>query len=94
MLKKGYYSPRRRAAMLRGEDIVHVVVFERDEWMCHLCGEAIDPRLRGDNWMRATIDHIIDLCAGGTHTYDNVRAAHWLCNMRKAGNLPRSITAG
>lgn len=77
--------------MLRGEDINHLQVFERDNWTCYLCEQAIDPRLRGDAWMRATIDHVVPLCKGGEHTYDNVRASHWLCNMGKADQI---ITPG
>lgn len=77
--------------MARGEEINHLLVFERDGWVCHLCSEPIDRRLRGDAWMRATVDHVVDLSRGGSHTYDNTRAAHWLCNMEKAGNLPKLV---
>lgn len=87
MLKKGYYSPKRRAIMLNGEDIIHLEVFERDEWICHLCNGKIDRNLRGDAWMRATLDHVVPLCKGGTHTYDNVKASHWRCNMEKGDRL-------
>jgi 5-methylcytosine-specific restriction endonuclease McrA len=77
--------------MLRGDDIVHLEVFERDNWICHLCTQQIDPRLRGDAWMRATIDHVIPLCRGGSHTWDNVKAAHWKCNMQKGDQLTLGI---
>lgn len=83
MLRKGYYSPKRRARMLAGDDIDHLVVFERDEWICHICNNLIDRHLRGEAWMRATLDHVIPLARGGTHTWDNVKASHWLCNMQK-----------
>lgn len=73
--------------MREGEDIDHLTVFERDEWMCYLCDQKIDRNLRGDAWMRVTLDHVIPLCRGGTHTYDNVKAAHWLCNMQKGDKL-------
>ena len=87
MLKKGYYSRKRRAIMLAGDDIDHLTVFERDEWICNICHKLIDRTLRGDNWWRATLDHIIPLCKGGTHTWDNVAAAHWKCNMDKSDRL-------
>jgi len=77
--------------MARGEKIDHLAVFERDEWTCNICGERINKRLRGDAWMRATLDHIIPLSRGGTHTYDNVAAAHWLCNMDKGDSLPSDL---
>lgn len=78
--------------MARGEKIIHLVVFERDEWICNICSELIDKRLRGNNWMRATLDHVIPLSRGGTHTYDNVAAAHWRCNMEKGNQLTLSVS--
>lgn len=78
--------------MAQGEKIIHLVVFERDEWICNICKELIDRRLRGNSWMRATLDHIIPLSKGGAHTYDNVAAAHWLCNMKKGDQLTLSAT--
>lgn len=86
-MARKYHSKKRRAAMARGEKIVHLLVFQRDEWTCHLCSKIIDKYLRGDSWMRATLDHVIPLSKGGTHTYDNVAAAHWLCNMAKGDRL-------
>jgi 5-methylcytosine-specific restriction endonuclease McrA len=80
--------------MAKGDDIDHLAVFERDEWMCGICHAKIDRRLRGDNWWRATLDHITPLCKGGTHTYDNVQAAHWHCNMSKGGRLAEEFAAG
>lgn len=86
-MRKGYYSRKRRAQMRQGEEIIHLLVFERDEWICHICKSLIDRHLRGDSWWRATVDHVIPLSKGGTHTYDNVAAAHWVCNMKKGDRL-------
>lgn len=77
--------------MLKGDDIIHLVVFERDEWICNICTQLIDRNLRGDSWWRATLDHIIPLSRGGTHTYDNVAAAHWKCNMEKGDRLTLEV---
>lgn len=74
--------------MRKGDDIKHLVVFERDEWICHLCNTLIDRHRRGDDWMRATLDHVVPLSRGGTHTYENTAAAHWICNMEKGNSLP------
>lgn len=74
--------------MAEGDDICHVTVFERDDWLCHLCENRINKRLRLPNWWAATIDHVVPLSEGGTHTWDNVRAAHALCNWAKSGNVP------
>lgn len=58
-------------------------VFIRDNWVCHLCGEAIDPDLPRTDSMGATIDHVMPLARGGDDSLENVRAAHFLCNVRK-----------
>lgn len=86
-MRKRYYSAKRRAVMQRGDDICHLTVFERDEWMCHLCDTLIDRKLRGDAWMRATLDHVVPISRGGLHVYENVKAAHWRCNMEKGDQL-------
>ncbi|WP_374215369.1 HNH endonuclease [Streptomyces sp. NEAU-Y11] len=40
-----------------------------------------------DMWC-ATPDHRVPLTAAGTHTVDNVRPAHWICNLRKGDYFP------
>lgn len=63
-------------------------IFERDGWICHICGDPIDPTLKFPHRMSASTDHVIPL-AGllGTDEPDNVKAAHWICNMRKTDKL-------
>jgi 5-methylcytosine-specific restriction endonuclease McrA len=76
---------------------LRAVVYERDGWECQmpecLCpdGRALDAALRGTNdpWA-PTIDHVIELAAGGGSSRDNVRAAHRQCNMANAAELSRS----
>jgi 5-methylcytosine-specific restriction endonuclease McrA len=87
-VKKGYYSRSRRRAMRRGEQINHTEVFDKFGWVCHLCGQLISRYAGPEDWMRVTLDHVIPLSRGGTHTYDNVRPAHWRCNMDKGDSLP------
>ncbi|PWD41354.1 hypothetical protein ACN93_19585 [Gordonia paraffinivorans] len=65
-------------------------VFERDAWICHLCGELIpetlrSPRILGGTYepLAPVVDHVIPLSKGGPHTLQNCRAAHWTCNARK-----------
>lgn len=86
-MKRGYYSPKRRAIMARGEEINHTEVFEAHGWVCHLCGDDIDRFAPRDGWMRATLDHIIPLSRGGEHVWDNVAPAHWICNMEKGNRF-------
>jgi 5-methylcytosine-specific restriction endonuclease McrA len=64
-----------------------VDVFERDGWICGLCGEAIDPELKFPHPMSASVDHIIPLARGGPHTMLNVQAAHLRGNIVKRDNV-------
>lgn len=60
-----------------------VEVFERDGWICGICHGPVDPELIWPNRMMATIDHIVPVVQGGTHTLANVRLAHLSCNTRR-----------
>lgn len=82
-----YYSPKRRAIYAAGDKIDHLVLFEMHAWICWVCDEKINKRLRFPNYMAATIEHIIPLAQGGTHTWDNVAPAHARCNFEKGASL-------
>lgn len=86
-----YYSPKRRAIYAQGDMIDALCLFELHGWICHLCRDKIDRRLRMPNWNAATIDHIVPLAQGGTHTWDNVAPAHARCNFKKADGLDSAL---
>ncbi|MFC6012692.1 HNH endonuclease [Nocardia lasii] len=74
-------------------------VFERDGWICHLCGDPIPEPLRTTRVLGGkhdplspAVDHVIPLSRGGPHTMENCRAAHWTCNARKF-NIERAETS-
>lgn len=61
-------------------------VIERDKNVCQICGKPCDRNSK--DWgvigsMYPTIDHIVPLAKGGTHTWNNVQLAHALCNSTK-----------
>lgn len=58
-------------------------IFQRDGWRCHLCARRVDPLAKWPDQMCASIDHLIPLSAGGADSAENVRLAHWLCNVRR-----------
>lgn len=72
---------RRQAEV--AEDIDPEAVYERDGWKCGICGRKVNPKTKFPHPMSATLDHIIPLAKGGTHTWDNVQCAHYTCNCRK-----------
>lgn len=77
-------------AQLRGRRRSHderVAIFERDGYICQLCGEVIDPGLRWPHRLCATVDHVIPRRRGGTEEPDNVQAAHLGCNLSKGRRL-------
>lgn len=82
-----YYSPKRRAVYAQGDDINHLLLFELFNWQCFVCKKPIDRYVRKPNWMAATLEHIVPLCKGGTHTWDNVSVSHLRCNLMKGDSL-------
>lgn len=82
-----YYSPKRRAVYAAGDDIDHLELFEMYDWICNICEQKIDRRLRKPNFYAATVEHVVPLAHGGTHTWDNVRPAHAICNFKKGDAL-------
>lgn len=63
------------------------LVFERDHYICQICGMATNPDDRSWNGhfgpYSPTVDHIMALANGGPHTWDNVQCAHAKCNSWK-----------
>lgn len=68
-------------------------LFRRDNGVCYICGKRCDHKdyvikddvfIAGD--LYPSVDHVVPLCKGGTHSWDNVKLAHRLCNSIKGGN--------
>lgn len=72
-----------RKAQLQGryhENFEFTEVFERDGWICGICGKAVEDS--------PVLDHIIPISRGGTHTRENTQCAHAACNCSKGSSLP------
>lgn len=74
---------RRRGALDGGEKITLREIAERDGWKCHLCGEHVEDQPYDYRASDGTLDHLIPVADGGTHTRDNVRLAHMGCNAKR-----------
>lgn len=63
------------------------LVFERDHYICQICGMATNPNDKSWNGnfgpYSPTVDHILALANGGEHTWENVQCAHAKCNSWK-----------
>ncbi len=80
-------SRHRRRARKYGNGPVDAIdpikVFKRDSWRCGICGKKVNPKLQHPHPNSASLDHIIPLARGGTHTWGNVQLAHLACNSAK-----------
>lgn len=86
---------RRRRRVIRrsvlAERFTDREIFDRDGWLCGLCGLLVDRALLHPDLMAASLDHIIPVVRGGHHTRRNVRCTHALCNSRKTNRLDSEI---
>ena len=86
-------SHRRRARKLNSEYEIfsEIQVLELYGTVCHICQGDIDmtaPRktsFKGYE-LGLHIDHVVPLAKGGSHTLENVRPSHAICNMKKGAN--------
>lgn len=76
------YARRRQAKKqaTQTEPVDYAAVYQRDNGICHICGLAVSLE-------ECHFDHVIPLHHGGTHTADNIRPSHALCNLRKGSKL-------
>ncbi|WP_375544709.1 HNH endonuclease [Brevibacterium luteolum] len=61
-------------------------VYERDDWLCGICGGDVDPEVLHPDALSASLDHVIPLSNGGDHSRSNTVLAHLICNIRKSAN--------
>jgi hypothetical protein len=66
-------------------------VFERDGWLCKLCGVPVDRDVQWPDPLSSSLDHILPLVAGGEHSRANTQLAHWICNVRKGARIETGI---
>lgn len=66
-------------------------VFDFFGWICIVCEQEIERHLEYPDKMSATLEHIIPLSRGGTHTWDNVAPSHLLCNGKKGNDTMEEV---
>jgi hypothetical protein len=77
----------RERAQRHGCPAEYVDVWEiarRDGWKCGICGRRVDKNLAYPDPKSASLDHIIPLAGGGSHTCANAQLAHLRCNVVKS----------
>lgn len=83
--RRRYWLERRAYAV--GERIAPLDIYERDAWRCGICGEVVDSGLPSSHPDGPTLDHVIPLARGGSHTSANVQLAHSRCNSGKRDRM-------
>lgn len=63
------------------------VLIQRDGNLCHICLTQIDLSLARNSRFGATIDHVIPVSKGGPDTLENMKLAHWICNIKKGNRV-------
>jgi 5-methylcytosine-specific restriction endonuclease McrA len=81
-------SSRRRARKQEAfvEEVLPLVVLERHDGVCGICGGDVDP-------FDFHVDHIMPLARGGEHSYANTQPAHPSCNIAKGAQVPERMVA-
>lgn len=79
-------ADNRRRAKKKGcerEKFSFISVCEEQDWKCSICGKPMNWTLTGNDPNAISLDHVIGLAQGGSHTRKNAAAAHRLCNSQK-----------
>lgn len=103
--RKRQKSLERVSKRFAGMDIDKTVTLDslikRDNNICYICGEVCDSNdftiingytICGNKY--PSIDHVIPASKGGTHTWDNVKLAHRICNSYKCDSLYKENKEG
>lgn len=69
------------------EPVDRLRVMERDNWVCGICYDPIDPNAQYPDLLSPSLDHVLPLSRGGAHTYANTQASHLGCNLMKRDHL-------
>lgn len=59
-----------------------LLIYERDRWICQLCGDPVDKELPSSDLWAATLDHVVPQSWQliPDHSEANLRLAHRWCN--------------
>jgi len=76
-----------RAGVKTNRTITHEEIAERDNFVCHICEVLVDMSLPRTSKQGATLDHVIPISKGGVDSLENLKLAHWICNIRKSDKI-------
>ena len=64
-----------------------VDIVERDGLQCGACGVSVDLSLAWPDPFSKSVDHIVPLARGGSHSLDNCQLMHLRCNISKGARM-------
>jgi 5-methylcytosine-specific restriction endonuclease McrA len=67
---------------------------QRDKNICHICGQKVDMNADNNDASYGSIDHVIPISKGGTHTWNNIKLAHRGCNTMKSNKMVKVLADG
>lgn len=85
--RNNHHMRRMRITSRPSENIYRRTVLERCNYTCQLCHQPLDMKAHRNSDWAPSLDHIIPIAEGGTHTMDNVQMAHRICNSYKRDSL-------
>lgn len=94
---RDYSKKRYQIARENGEfdrDITIERLMKRDGERCYLCGDAVLFDLHYLDPKYPTIEHVLAIKNGGTHSWDNVKVACRDCNTRKSTTMVEEFMKG
>lgn len=87
-----------RAALQRGAGVSRLItqeeVWEKSEGNCWICGIRMTREWTNGRADCFTLDHVIPVSRGGNHTLENLRGAHFSCNLSKNDRLLSELADG
>ncbi len=83
--KAGLMTAKRLGVEHKYVDYVRVI--ETNKAICHICNQPIVQGV-GQSGQALCFTHVLPLCAGGKHLFENIKPAHADCNLIKADEVP------
>lgn len=84
-------SKKRYGIVKNGDKIDPFIIYEIFDWKCIVCDSEIDSSLAHPDPRSVSLDHVVPLSCGGTHTWHNVAPAHLECNLDKKDSLDEML---
>ena len=89
--RANYHKRRALKRKLPADNIRPSEVYERDGWVCGICGDPVERSLKWPDPKSPSLDHVKPLSKGGHHVLANVQLAHLECNVRKGDEFSLEV---